>query len=384
MTPVSSYFPRTLDLEAEALPLGRIAILVGEPEATARMWAAWGAARGKRVVACSEPSDRATLLRSWVALALEGKDVVATIAEALAARTGASAAALAYRLRSERNGGAADPLDALADSPFLHAAYEALLDAALAGRDLWPALLIAVERLGGDLAWGPRALGELVGWERAPAIGFACGDDSLPAAAEFAAQLADRSPRLSIAIQTGAAAWTSYTSGGAESHAKGLLRDGVIWFASNGATADSERDEARTEARAALEAARARGGDAAADRRLRSAAEALLCRALEGNAYTRGRYVPNQTIDVVFGTRLLEVDLLGTACGIAIEIDGYYHFRDAAAYRRDRRKDVLMQQAGYLVVRVLAEDVIDSVEAVLSRIVALTLDYRPSNDEATR
>ena len=42
---------------------------------------------------------------------------------------------------------------------------------------------------------------------------------------------------------------------------------------------------------------------------------------------------------------------------IAIEIDGYHHFADAERYRRDRRKDLLLQSHGLLVIRLLAEDV---------------------------
>ena len=47
-----------------------------------------------------------------------------------------------------------------------------------------------------------------------------------------------------------------------------------------------------------------------------------------------------------------------TGPGLAVEIDGYYHFQDADAYRRDRRKDLELQKRGFLVVRVLAEDVV--------------------------
>jgi len=48
---------------------------------------------------------------------------------------------------------------------------------------------------------------------------------------------------------------------------------------------------------------------------------------------------------------------LCTDARIAIEIDGKQHLTDTNAYRRDRRKDVLLQENGYLVLRFLAEDV---------------------------
>ena len=48
----------------------------------------------------------------------------------------------------------------------------------------------------------------------------------------------------------------------------------------------------------------------------------------------------------------------------------YYHFKDADAYRRDRRKDLALQRAGYFVHRVLAEDVMADVADVVTTIVA--------------
>ena len=53
---------------------------------------------------------------------------------------------------------------------------------------------------------------------------------------------------------------------------------------------------------------------------------------------------------------------------MAVEIDGYYHFRDAAGYSRDRAKDWELQRRGYLVLRFLAEDVIPQLETIRDRI----------------
>jgi very-short-patch-repair endonuclease len=89
----------------------------------------------------------------------------------------------------------------------------------------------------------------------------------------------------------------------------------------------------------------------------RSVAEAILFDALEATAATRGRFELNGYLSVRFGADAAEVDLLARHDGIAIEIDGYYHFTDAEAYRRDRRKDVLLQGQGLFVLRFLAEDV---------------------------
>jgi very-short-patch-repair endonuclease len=89
----------------------------------------------------------------------------------------------------------------------------------------------------------------------------------------------------------------------------------------------------------------------------RSAAEAALLEALEATPATAGRFELNGYLSVRFGPNALEVDLLGRRDRIAIEIDGYYHFGDLEAYRRDRRKDLLLQTQGFMVIRVLAEDV---------------------------
>ncbi|MBN2124151.1 MAG: DUF559 domain-containing protein, partial [Deltaproteobacteria bacterium] len=52
----------------------------------------------------------------------------------------------------------------------------------------------------------------------------------------------------------------------------------------------------------------------------------------------------------------------------AIELDGAQHLSDPEAYRRDRRKDVLLQQNNYFVLRFLAEDVGKRLDDVLDNI----------------
>ena len=53
----------------------------------------------------------------------------------------------------------------------------------------------------------------------------------------------------------------------------------------------------------------------------------------------------------------MEVDLLDLDSRLVIEVDGGQHLADPLAYRRDRRKDRLLQENGYFVLRFLAEDV---------------------------
>jgi very-short-patch-repair endonuclease len=64
----------------------------------------------------------------------------------------------------------------------------------------------------------------------------------------------------------------------------------------------------------------------------------------------------------------LEVDLLCAEAGIAVELDGGQHLGTAEAYRRDRRKDFMLQERGYLVLRFLAEDVGKRLDEVLDTI----------------
>ena len=69
----------------------------------------------------------------------------------------------------------------------------------------------------------------------------------------------------------------------------------------------------------------------------------------------------------------MEVDLLCADARLAVELDGAQHLADANAYRRDRRKDALLQQNGYMVLRFLSEDVGKHLDDVLDSILrALT------------
>src|SRR5262249_3837830 len=60
----------------------------------------------------------------------------------------------------------------------------------------------------------------------------------------------------------------------------------------------------------------------------RSAAERFLFARLETLAATAGKFELNGRADFQFGGRAAEIDLYGREVGVAIEIDGYHHFRD--------------------------------------------------------
>ena len=104
--------------------------------------------------------------------------------------------------------------------------------------------------------------------------------------------------------------------------------------------------------------------------RARSSTEAFLYRRLETLAETSGRFRLNAELPIPFdGWGRMEVDLLSAECQVAIELDGGQHLANAEAYRRDRRKDVLLQENGYHVLRFLCEDVGKRLGEVLDAVI---------------
>lgn len=102
--------------------------------------------------------------------------------------------------------------------------------------------------------------------------------------------------------------------------------------------------------------------------RARSATEAFLYRRLQTLPETAGRFHLNAELPIPFNADgHMEVDLLCDEARLAIELDGEQHL-SAEAYRRDRRKDMLLQEQGYLVLRFLAEDVGKRLDTVLDAI----------------
>ena len=92
--------------------------------------------------------------------------------------------------------------------------------------------------------------------------------------------------------------------------------------------------------------------------RARSATEAFLFRRLQTLPTTAGRFHLNAELPIPFdGNGKMEVDLLHAEARLAIELDGDQHLDSHEAYRRDRRKDTLLQEHGYFVLRFLTEDV---------------------------
>ncbi|HTE49878.1 MAG TPA: DUF559 domain-containing protein [Kofleriaceae bacterium] len=114
----------------------------------------------------------------------------------------------------------------------------------------------------------------------------------------------------------------------------------------------------------------------------RSDPERVLHAALERDARTRGRFVLNGRLAIAFGNGPIEVDLLAAESRVAVEIDGWFHFRGPDDYRRDRRKDELLQRAGLLILRFLAEDATGRTDLVVDAI-AQAIAARPRPRRST-
>ncbi len=123
-----------------------------------------------------------------------------------------------------------------------------------------------------------------------------------------------------------------------------------------------------------LHTSRSPSPDAEGAARARSASEAFLYRRLQTLEATAGHFMLNAELPIPFDNRgAMEVDFLCREARIVIELDGAQHLSDADAYRRDRRKDALLQQHGYLVLRFLAEDAGKQLDHMLDTILAALL-----------
>ena len=103
--------------------------------------------------------------------------------------------------------------------------------------------------------------------------------------------------------------------------------------------------------------------------RARSASEVFLFRRLETLTETTGRFRMNAELPIAFdGWGKMEVDLLNEETRLVIELDGGQHFANEDAYRRDRRKDALLQEHDYFVLRFLVQDIGVKLDIVLDTI----------------
>lgn len=124
-----------------------------------------------------------------------------------------------------------------------------------------------------------------------------------------------------------------------------------------------------------LHAARTPSSDAGGIERARSASEAFLFKRLQTLPQTKNHFKLNAILDIPFDNQSqMEVDFLCPDGRLVIEIDGDQHLNDPDAYRRDRRKDTLLQEHGYFILRFLATDLGKHLNETLDTILR-TLDH---------
>ncbi len=111
-----------------------------------------------------------------------------------------------------------------------------------------------------------------------------------------------------------------------------------------------------------------RAKDFRGEEKARSKAETFLFDRLQSLPETAGLFVLNDRLNIPFYQGTMEVDLVNRKHKIAVEVDGYYHFCDPEAYRRDRRKDFLLQRHGFIIIRCLASEVVSDLENIFDRI----------------
>lgn len=176
--------------------------------------------------------------------------------------------------------------------------------------------------------------------------------------AKKAMALATSSPREPVAIVVEpelVAEWL----GANEHRLSAFIGEGIVSVAGRGVAAPRTRTgtRARTTRQETLAT------------KARSLAELTLFEALEATPSTAGRFELNQAVSFHFGSRAAEIDLLSRRDELAIEVDGFHHFTTADAYRRDRRKDLVLQGNGYAVLRFLADDVLNDPRAAVQLVV---------------
>jgi very-short-patch-repair endonuclease len=339
------------------------AVVANEPSDAETILRAWVDARGlKRIVHGGVP-DR--LARTAFSGFLESRDPIAAIARRISERTGQGVEALLARLRTDSASLRPEEIASLGRSPALHVAISGVLGPWRNLDQLWDNALQAASLQLLDEAAVAGGFARLMQPDPPPLIVAGAGDVRTALALAAAAQrLVEAVAELRVGLVTNSRTWAALER--CDDRCWALVREGLL-DSPTMVAAESTVEE--VPARLELAAIRQHAlTDAETCARSKSLAEQVLFEALERRSLTAGRFTLNGRIAVVFGSSRAEIDLLDHHLAIAVEVDGFYHFRDRDAYRRDRRKDVLLQQEGYLVIRTLADDVLDRLEETVDTI----------------
>jgi hypothetical protein len=332
-----------------------------------------------------EQADAEGLVVPWVNRLAAGRDLIDSAVAWLARRLDQPAGLVGRRLRAMTAYEVAmlfdSAVDGVSETGIELVAFRLIELAAQGRRESNPGLAPELNTLldGRGRPWIRlfRALGELVPQECLPVLAVApTRQDAshLEGLARLMADLSEARPPATLVLIVEPDRFDAYLDEAPESRAKALLRGSVI----APPDAKDEEPEDRIEKRsteltnsAAVILDENRNLQSAirnpqSQDEARSAAERFVFDLLDSLPETAGLFELNAALDFPFGAgRPIEVDLLARSLKLVIEIDGYYHFQDSEAYRRDRRKDLELQKRGFLVLRILADDVIERVEELL-------------------
>ncbi|WNG22616.1 DUF559 domain-containing protein [Cystobacter fuscus] len=370
-----------------------LTVLAGPPGAALAPWRRWLEARGQplRISASTTPEG---LLRDWMEALGRARSPATDAAEHLGAAAGLSPGELPSRLKGKTAHERSVLLQALLPSlppGDVSATCRALLQLPQVvpnSAEPLDAVLAACE---GDALRALGAVHALVPGGAAPALLIwdpGTAEGWLEQAARVCARACEGVPSLVVALQAERSGLEAYLRG-PESHTRALVREGRVELTVPSAEELVRRLEAQGVHKArALEAplrqlaadgipdeVLTRYGEAArklevADREseaadgARSEAERFLYGVLESLPATQGLFELNAKAEFLLRGRPVEVDFLSRRLRLALEVDGYHHFRDAERYRRDRRKDLALQRHGYWVLRFLADDVVARFEEI--------------------
>jgi len=340
--------------------LPTVSVLAGPVGLATREARRWAEGRGRAVVAADGlGGDR--MADAWADAMAEGRDLAEDALSHLG-RSGDGAASRVARMTPLELGLFLDEAGSGGDD--VSATCRWLLGRRAAGEPRGRAGIAA--RLASVLGSRERAVVAVAGLVPPGAgpvlVAEGCGG------ADALARLALLQPRLTPILAVDPAVLDDYLGATPESREKALIRSGIVAVVDVGGPPPPDAG--------------------APDDRARSEAERYLAGCLADHPETAGLFELNATLDIPFGPgRSMEVDLACLALRVAVEVDGYHHFRDDEGYRRDRRKDLLLQSRGYLVVRVLADDVVRRLEDVLALILSAVASRRadapsPSNRDA--
>jgi uncharacterized protein DUF559 len=378
-----------------------VSVLVGPTTSTMQMAQQWADAVSRSIVFVRPPGrDPESVVIPWVNKLAKDHDLRAAAVRWLAVRLDRTTGSLERSLRLMTPHEVSIFLDSALPQESgtrVERIGRGLIECAAAGvrfgsSDIAADLDLRLETRGRPWIRLFAAMGDLIPWERLPVLILNSAEQNvteLDGIARLLANLAAAQPGAALALLVEQGLFDSFVTLALPSRGNALLCESVITLPRpdllTGADFQSMPVKSPKSTNSDLVVYDLESGTLNLpsekpgpndDDEARSAAERFLFENLESVAETVGLFELNGTLDFHFGlNRWIEVDLLARSLKLAVEVDGYHHFHDPEAFRRDRRKDLELQKHGYLVVRVLADDVVQRLEEVMEMIMA-TVTFR--------